>query len=182
MIHKAIEFATVKHQNQKRKGTNIPYIVHPMEVMQILTANDCPNEVIVSGILHDTLEDTNTTIEEITSIFGSVVANIVNSESEDKTKTWKERKQATINRVKKGSLESKLVCCADKVSNLRSMFEDLNNIGDKLWDRFNASKEDIAWYYNGVYNSLASLKDYPMYQEFKELIGKVFNIGIGIQI
>ena len=180
MIHKAIEFATVKHQNQKRKGTNIPYIVHPMEVMQILTANNCSNEVIVSGILHDTLEDTDTTIEEITSIFGSVVADIVNSESEDKTKTWKERKQATINRIKEGNLESKLVCCADKVSNLRSMFEDLKNIGDKLWGRFNASKEDIAWYYNEVYNSLSSLKDYPMYQEFKELIGKVFNVIIDI--
>jgi len=60
LIQKAIIFATKKHEGQKRKGTDIPYIVHPMEVMQILTAMDCSQNVIIAGILHDTLEDTDT--------------------------------------------------------------------------------------------------------------------------
>ena len=114
-IHNAIIFASIKHQNQKRKGTNLPYIVHPMEVMQILTENGCSENVIVAGILHDTLEDTDTTPQEIEKEFGKDILAIVQSESEDKSKTWKERKQHTIDCLKTDSLETKLVCCADKL-------------------------------------------------------------------
>ena len=82
-IHDAIIFATLKHQNQKRKGTEIPYIVHPMEVMQILTENGCSKNVIVAGILHDTLEDTDTRPEEIEKRFGKAIRAIVQTECED---------------------------------------------------------------------------------------------------
>lgn len=99
-IHNAIIFASIKHQNQKRKGTNLPYIVHPMEVMQILTENGCNENVIVAGILHDTLEDTDTTPQEIEKEFGKDILAIVQTESEDKSKTWKERKQHTIDCLK----------------------------------------------------------------------------------
>lgn len=116
-IHDAIIFATIKHQNQKRKGTEIPYIVHPMEVMQILTENGCSETVIVAGILHDTLEDTDTRPEEIEKRFGKEILAIVQTECEDKSKTWKERKQVFIDSLKNDSLEAKLVCCADKLSN-----------------------------------------------------------------
>ena len=84
-IHKAIEFATLKHQGQTRKGTDIPYIVHPIEVMQILTASGCEEDIIIAGILHDTLEDTNTEREEIVEAFGARVAELVAHESEDKS-------------------------------------------------------------------------------------------------
>ena len=123
-IHDAIIFATLKHQNQKRKETEIPYIVHPMEVMQILTENGCSENVIVAGILHDTLEDTDTRPEEIEKRFGKEIRSIVQTECEDKSKTWKERKQVFIDCLKNDSLETKLVCCADKLSNARSMYAD----------------------------------------------------------
>ena len=99
LIQKAIIFATKKHEGQKRKGTDIPYIIHPMEVMQILTAMDCSQNVIIAGILHDTLEDTDTTPEEIKEVFGNAVLAIVQTESEDKSKTWKERKQRTVDEI-----------------------------------------------------------------------------------
>lgn len=86
-IHEAIIFATLKHQNQKRKGTEIPYIVHPMEVMQLLSAEGLPEEIIIAGILHDTLEDTDTKPEEIEQKFGKAILDIVLTESEDKSKT-----------------------------------------------------------------------------------------------
>lgn len=89
MIHEAIEFAAIKHRNQTRKSTDIPYIVHPMEVMQILTANGCDEKTIVAGILHDTLEDTATTHEELSEHFGEDVADIVGGVTEDKSKSWK---------------------------------------------------------------------------------------------
>ena len=183
-IQKAIVFATLKHKNQKRKGTDIPYIVHPMEVMQILTDLRCAENIIIAGILHDTLEDTATTPKEICDIFGQDILKIVQSESEDKSKSWKERKQNTINHLKDASPESKIVCFADKFSNIRSMLRDKENIGQQLWQRFNAGKDDIKWYYRSI---AEALKDTPteglwnkekfeeLFKEFEETIEKVFD-------
>ena len=173
-IHEAINFAVIKHQNQKRKGTELPYFVHPMEVMQILTENGCDEEVIIAGILHDTLEDTNTKPEEIEAKFGKSILDIVLTESEDKSKTWRERKQHTIDCLKNDSMETKLVCCADKLSNIKSMYADLQNQGEKLWERFNASKDDIKWYYESIVNAISDLANYKMYQEIQETVKAVF--------
>lgn len=173
-IHDAIIFATLKHQNQTRKGTEIPYIVHPMEVMQILTENGCSEKIIVAGILHDTLEDTDTTPAEIERKFGKEILQLVQTESEDKSKSWKERKQHTIHCLKHDSLETKLVCCGDKLSNIRSMYADFQTIGEKLWERFNAPKENIRWYYESIAAALADLKNYKMYDELCETVKAVF--------
>lgn len=173
-IQEAIIFATLKHQNQKRKGTEIPYIVHPMEVMQLLSAEDLPEEIIIAGILHDTLEDTDTTPKEIEEKFGKAVLDIVLTESEDKSKTWRERKQHTIDCLKNDSMTTKLVCCADKLSNVKSMYADLQAIGEKLWERFNAPKEDIKWYYESIAAVLYELSEYKMYDELCETIKAVF--------
>ena len=95
-LNLAIEFATKKHNGQLRKGTLISYIVHPLEVMQILYSMRADTNLMIAGILHDTLEDTNTTPEEIKKLFGKDVLNLVESNSEDKSKTWCERKTHTI--------------------------------------------------------------------------------------
>ncbi len=174
LIHKAIEFAAIRHKDQKRKGTELPYIVHPMEVMQILTENGCDEIVIVAGILHDTIEDTETTYDDILENFGKEIADIVASESEDKSKSWKERKQTTIDRLPNESFETQLVCCADKLSNLRSMLSDYQKVGEKLWKRFRSDRENNKWYYNGIIESLTSLKDYNMYQELKDTFQALF--------
>ena len=183
-IQKAIIFATLKHRNQKRKGTDIPYIVHPMEVMQILTDLRCRENIIIAGILHDTLEDTETSPEEISKEFGPDILKIVQSESEDKSKTWKERKQNTINHLKSESAESKIVCFADKFSNIRSMMRDKEHIGERLWQRFNADKADICWYYRSIAAALRNTrteglwnaeKFAELFKEFEETIDKVFD-------
>lgn len=166
-IHNAIIFATLKHKSQKRKGTDIPYIVHPMEVMQILTACGCGEDVITAGILHDTLEDTDTTPEEIKENFGQKVLEIVQTESEDKSKTWKERKQHTIDDLKEAEEGTQIVCLADKLSNLRSIYADFQTDGNKLWKRFNAPKENIKWYYESVVDALE--KDFSSLEAWKEL-------------
>ena len=173
-IHDAIIFATLKHQKQKRKGTEIPYIVHPMEVMQILIENEMSEDVIIAGILHDTLEDTDTKPEEIETKFGKAVLDIVLTESEDKSKTWRERKQHTIDCLIYDSIETKLVCCADKLSNCRSMYADLQVYGDKLWERFNAPKEDIKWYYESIVQALFDIANYKMFQDLRETVEAVF--------
>ena len=182
-FQKAITYATLKHEGQKRKGTNIPYIVHPMEVMQILTELQCTESVIVAGILHDTLEDTDATPEEIKKLFGADVLSIVQNESEDKSKTWKERKAATIEHLKNADSKTKLVCFADKLSNVRSMYRDKLEVGADLWKRFNADKDSIEWYYRGVAAALlnpgtdgkmnGSMYS-DLYREFTKTIDKVF--------
>ena len=174
LLHNAIIFAVKKHAVQLRKGTDVPYITHPMEVMQILTANGCPESAIIAGILHDTLEDTKTSKEEIKNQFGEEILNIVYAESEDKSKTWKERKQATLDYLPDAALDAKLVCCADKLSNLRSMAADLEIVGDKLWERFSAGKDDVAWYYRGVLEALSGLSAYGMYKEALMLYNGIF--------
>ncbi|MDR0475413.1 MAG: HD domain-containing protein [Treponema sp.] len=173
-IHEAIVFASRKHNGQVRKGTDIPYFSHCAEVMQILTVDGLADDIIISGILHDTLEDTNTSPEEILDLFGESVLKIVIAESEDKSKSWKERKQATIDRLVDASPAVKTVCLADKLANLRSMAADLESVGDKLWDRFNAPKADIEWYYRGIAAALPELAGYKMYEELNSLLGEVF--------
>jgi len=174
LIHDAIIFATLKHAGQLRKGTGDPYITHPMEVMQILSENGCNENVIVAGILHDTLEDTKTTPAEILEHFGEDVLKIVSAESEDKSKTWKERKQTTINYLDKASVDEKRVCLADKLSNLRSMPVGNDSEVEKFWNRFNASKKDIKWYYRQVFEKLGELSYTKMYAEYEMLLGVVF--------
>lgn len=182
-LHNAIIFATLKHQNQKRKGTNIPYIVHPMEVMQILTSMQLSENIIIAGILHDTLEDTDTTPEEIKKLFGDDILKIVQTESEDKTKSWKERKQTTIDELKNASFETAIVCFADKFSNVKSMYCDKLEIGSKLWERFNAPKESIEWYYREIAGALKNIeipknqnveKINSCYEDFIQIIDLVF--------
>lgn len=181
-IQKAIIFATLKHQKQVRKSTTIPYIVHPMEVMQILTDLDCSEKTIIAGILHDTLEDTETTPEEIQKEFGEDVLSLVKLESEDKSKTWKERKQSTIDHLKTAMLDVKLICFADKLSNLRSIYRDNLDIGDKIWERFNATKEDLHWYYKGIIDVISiqlkktSLLAEKYVIEYKELLNCLFSV------
>jgi (p)ppGpp synthase/HD superfamily hydrolase len=174
LIDKAVIFAAQKHAGQLRKGTEIPYIVHPIEVMKILIENKCSEKAIIAGILHDTIEDANVPPEEICDLFGLEILQIVQSESEDKSKSWEERKQATIDHLKTASLDIKLVCCADKLANIRSMNNDFKIIGEKLWDRFNAPKDRIQWYYKSVSSALIELEKYPMYHELNMVISEIF--------
>ncbi len=174
-IHNAIIFAAMKHKDQKRKGTDIPYIVHPMEVMQILTSMNCETDVVIAGILHDTLEDTETSPDEIRDSFGDEVLEIVQTESEDKSKTWKERKQHTVDCLRTDTKETKIVCLADKLSNLRSIYADFMSAGDDVWKRFNAPKESIKWYYESIADALEDdFKDFDAWKELKSLIAETF--------
>ena len=175
-IHNAIVFASRKHAAQRRKGSDIPYIAHLMEVMQILIENNCEKNVIIAGILHDTIEDTGTAPDEIRALFGEDVLSIVQVETEDKTKTWQERKQATIDHLPSASKEAKLVCCADKLSNMRSIYADLEDIGEKVWERFNADKKSIQWYYENILPAISEISDSDMYKDLSEIIEDVFKL------
>lgn len=154
-LHEAIMFATERHAGQKRKDTDIDYICHPLEVAQILTAMDPQNDdLIIAGILHDVVEDGKATIEEVLQKFGPHVANLVAAHTHSKEGTWIDRKRRAVEEIANATFEVKQLVLADKVSNLRSIYADYQEIGDKLWDRFNAGRSDQIWYYNAVLDEM----------------------------
>ena len=176
-IHNAVMFATKAHVGQTRKGNNIPYIYHPMEVLQILTEMDCDEDVKIAGVLHDTVEDTDTTIEDIISEFGDNVASLVGGHTEDKSKTWVERKSEDLNSLREGSLGLKAIVLADKLSNIFSLYDDYRVLGDKVYDKFNANKDMQAWYYGELLNVFLENKNElseVLVSEYEAIYKKVF--------
>lgn len=178
LLNEAIEFAIEKHAGQLRKGTARPYITHPLEVVQILETMGVDEVLLMAGVLHDTLEDTDATEEEVRALFGEDVAELVCGHTEDKSKSWKERKQHAIEEVQLADFSMKMLVLADKLSNLRDMSRDYREVGEVLWKRFRAPKERQAWYYHGMQEALAVLGEVPqtkeVYQEMCTLIREVF--------
>ncbi len=176
MINKAILFATKAHANQFRKGTNTPYILHPLEAGIIVSQLTTDEDLICAAILHDVVEDTDATYEIIRAEFNQRIADLVASESEDKSKSWKERKGYTIDTLaKEKNVDIGVVALGDKLSNMRAIDRDFQDIGDKLWERFNVKdKNEHKWYYSSLVNSLRYLPENRAYNEFKSLVEKVF--------
>jgi (p)ppGpp synthase/HD superfamily hydrolase len=177
MLNEAILFATKAHAGQVRKATNIPYIVHPLECVVIVSAITTDEEMMAAAVLHDTVEDCEgVTLEMIREQFGARVAAYVAQESEDKSKTWQERKQATVDHLQNATEDVCILVLADKLSNLRSIARDYKVFGEDLWNRFNEKrKERIGWYYRSVGEALTCLRDYDAYKEYQELLVEVFD-------
>ena len=148
-LQRAVLFAAKKHQNQLRKGTNIPYIVHPIGVMEMLIHAGASNDAIVAGVLHDTIEDTNTTYDELVKNFGKRVADIVRACSEsDKSLPWETRKKTTIDALRKcKDYDILAVAFADKANNIASTTHDYSKYHDSIWSRFKRGQEAQMWYY-----------------------------------
>ena len=182
VLDKAIMLAPKAHEGQFRKGTQIPYILHPMEAAAIVSTMTTDPEIIASAVLHDTVEDTATTIDDIHKMFGDRVAFLVGAETENKREnlsalsTWKIRKQETLDHLKNAPLDVKMITLGDKLSNIRSIYRDYNTIGDMVWQRFNQKdKNEHYWYYQGIADCLTELNTHSAYIEYCDLIDKTFN-------
>jgi (p)ppGpp synthase/HD superfamily hydrolase len=150
-VFEAIEFAVRAHCGQYRKGTRIPYVMHAIGVGRILIENGCDDWLVAAGILHDTVEDTATSLEDIRRSFGGEVADLIALSSEpDKTATWEDRKRHTLATLESASNDVLLLAMADKLDNIRSIRVALGREGEKVWSRFNRPKADQAWYYRSL--------------------------------
>ena len=179
LLNNAISFAVEKHKNGLRKGTKMPYIVHPLEVMHNLMLMGADKNLRAAGVLHDTVEDTDATLEEIAAKFGDDVAALVSSHTEkDKSLSWKTRKEIALEHLKHANKREQMLVLADKLSNMRAIARDYAELKDKLWDRFNRGKASQAWYYRSGAASLIKLGEYEdtkaLYLEFADLVDKVF--------
>jgi len=150
-IFQAIEFAAKAHTGQFRKGTKVPYIVHPLGVSKILIEAGCSEDVVVAGILHDTMEDSSTGIDDIRRDFGEEVARLVEGASEpDKSDTWENRKQHTIDILETAPMDAVYVSLADKLNNIRDIRAEYEKLGDDVFLRFNRPKDKQEWYYRAL--------------------------------
>lgn len=179
MLNNAIAYAVEKHKKGLRKGTKMPYIVHPLEVMHNLLLMGADKNLMAAGVLHDTVEDTDATLEEIAENFGEDVAALVASHTEkDKELPWKERKEIALEHLKHANKREQMLVLADKLSNMRAIARDYAELSDKLWERFNRGMDAQAWYYHGGAAALAQLGEYDdtraLYQEFADLVNEVF--------
>ena len=177
MLNEAVEFATKAHEGQFRKGTKRPYIVHPIEGADIVTTMTRDPEVICAAVLHDTIEDcAGVTKETLEDRFGERVAMLVDCESEDKSKSWEERKSTTIRRLRTAPREVQMIGLADKLSNMRDIHRDYPVFGENLWMRFRMqSKAAMGWYYKSIRDVLkSSFQGTAAYEEFGALVEEHF--------
>ncbi len=185
LLQKAMEFAARKHAVQLRKGATIPYFTHVMEAMEIVSRMTEDEEVRAAAVLHDTLEDTPATKEELVHFFGHRVADLVAAESEDKRKdrpeaeTWLVRKQETIEHLRRAGTEIRMIALGDKLSNIRAMTRDYERIGEDLWKKFNNSNPiDQGMYYGllaNVFGEDDEIAGTPEYREYVKLCAALFS-------
>ena len=181
LLDRAIVFAVRAHAGTERRGKGFPYIVHPMEALEIVATMTRNQELLAAAVLHDTVEDTGVTIEQIRTGFGDRIASLVASESDtmpegvSEEDSWHARKQDAIERLKRASLDAKIVALGDKLSNMRAIARDYAQQGDALWNLFHAKDpKDHEWHYRGLADALRELEDTFAYQEFVKLINQVF--------
>ena len=182
LLDRAIIFAVQAHHNSERRGKGFPYIVHPMEAVEIVATITPDQELLAAAALHDTIEDTDVTVEDLRREFGERIARLVHAESDQavegvsEEESWRDRKQAAIERLARASHDAKIVAMGDKLSNMRAIWRDYKTMGDQLWQIFHVKdKASHEWHYRGLARSLSELSDTFAYQEFVSLIDKVFH-------
>ena len=182
VFEQAIIFATKAHAGAKRKGTGIPYIVHPIEAAAIASTMTADPDILSAAVLQDVLEDTEVTPQELGELFGPRILSLVQNETENKRRdlppqeTWKLRKQETINFLKeRAGREAKILALADKLSNMRAIYRDQMVLGEELWQRFNQKDKKMhAWMYREISEALRELSDYIVWHEYNWLIDATF--------
>lgn len=181
LLDRAIVFAVRAHAGTERRGKGFPYIVHPLEAVEIVATMTADQELLAAAALHDTVEDTDVTVEQLRAEFGDRIAALVASESDivvegaSEKQSWHARKHAAIDRLARASHDAKIVALGDKLSNMRAIARDYATQGDKLWNLFHAKgPKDHEWHYRGLADALRELKDTFAFQEFEQLINQVF--------
>ena len=179
LLDRAIQFAVRAHSGMERRGKGFPYIVHPMEAMAIAATMTPDQEVLAAAALHDVVEDTDVTLEDLRSLFGDRVALLVDTESDrpGMREDWRARKEDSLRRLAGASRDGKIVALGDKLSNMRAIARDYATEGESFWRRFYIQDKAVhSWRYHALADALSSLSDTFAWQEFKSLVDRVFPI------
>ena len=182
LVSEAIAFAVKAHDGMRRKKSEAPYILHPMEAAVIVGTMSSDQNLIAAAVLHDVVEDAGVSIEEVEEKFGKRVRELVESETEDKRAdlppeaTWRIRKEETLEVLKNADdISVLIVWLGDKLANMRSIYRDFKVEGNAMWQRFNQKNvEEQAWYYRSIVNLTSRLSDTSAWLEYKTLTELVF--------
>ncbi len=165
-LDRAIALATHAFRGIRRKGTDIPYLSHLFQVMVHVAEAGGDEDQLIAAVLHDYLEDIEgATADELERDFGPRVARLVVGLSDATSQPkppWRPRKEAYLAHLRASPAELKLVSCADKLHNAQSICRDLVAVGDAVWDRFTASRDETLWYYRSLVGALGNGWDSPL--------------------
>ena len=186
LVSEAIAFAVTAHDGMRRKKSEAPYILHPMEAAVIVGTMSDDQNLIAAAALHDVVEDAGITIDEVEERFGTRVRELVESETEDKradlppSNTWRIRKEESLAVLKNtDDIGVLMVWLGDKLANMRSIYRDWKVEGDAMWQRFNQKNvNEQAWYYFSIVKLTERLSDTSAWLEYKTLTELVFGKGV----
>ena len=178
ILEHAIYIATKCHHGQIRKSEGIDYIYHPMCVGVKLLENGLSKEVVAAAFLHDTVEDTYFTIEDVEKEFGKEVAGYVAevTEKPQSVNTWEERKVASINKTKTASYGAKCIIASDKINNLLDIKKQIKLHGkEQAYSIFKRGEDRQRWYYTEMYKAcVKGVENNNLFDEFKSLVDEIF--------
>lgn len=158
-FEEALIFTAQLHAAQTRKGTTIPYLAHLLAVASLVITHGGDEDEAIAGLLHDAVEDQGgqPTLEEIRARFGERVATIVEGCTDTDVvpkPPWRARKERYLAHLQSASPSVKLVAAADKLDNVRAIVRDYQTHGVRVWDRFNAGREDQLWFYRACVTAM----------------------------
>lgn len=156
-FERALLFAKRRHDEQRRKGTDVPYVSHLLAVCALVIEGGGGEDEAIAALLHDAVEDQKATLDEIRQHFGVAVASIVDQCSdtdEDPKPPWLERKRQFVARVPALTESARLVARADKLHNVRTILADYRLVGEETWDKFKGGRDGTLWYYRAVADAL----------------------------
>ena len=184
LVSLAINFATEAHDGMRRRKSEAPYVLHPMEVGVIVGSMTDDQEIISAAILHDVVEDAGITLEDIGAKFGARVQALVASETENKRdelppeQTWRIRKEESLEKLRTADdIAVLMLWIGDKLSNIRAIYRDFLTEGDALWNKFHQSDVKVqAWYYRSIMKYTERLSNTIAWIEYKTLVEKIFGV------
>ena len=182
LVSEAIVFATEAHDGMRRRNSDAPYVLHPMEVGAIIGTMSSSQELIAAGILHDVVEDAGVELTEIGEKFGKRVMELVSYETENKRddlppeETWRVRKEETLEKLKNtDDADVLMLWIGDKLSNLRAIYRSFATEGYAVWDKFHQSDVNVqAWYYRSILKYTERISNTQAWMEYRALVEKLF--------
>ena len=173
-LDEAIALAVDAFRTKVRKGSQIPYVTHLLQVMVTVAEHGGDEEQLIAAVLHDYLEDIRGADRaDLARRFGERVARLVEGLSDSTTHPkppWQERKEAHLRALANESHELKLISTADKLHNATSILRDYRLLREEVWDRFTATREQTLWYYRAAYAALSSGWEHPLLDELRRVI------------
>lgn len=171
IVKQALLRAMDLHSGQSRKDGTTPYVVHPIQAAMIIARAGSDDATIAAALLHDTVEDTPYTFEELFEEFGESITEMVRACSEDKRiADWDERKNELFARLEQASIGAKLVKAADVMANMLDLKTALVRTNGDFWKKFHATPEQKIVYFQGVFERTKDILPSHMRQEYEKAL------------